>query len=503
MIIIDILEILGVIEMHIKKEEYLSLNALNVTKDNFEEHLDQVQFLLGLYKNIFNDIYNWIVVVDKEGFIVMMNKKYCDFIGIKQEDAIGRHVTEVIENTRMHIVLKTQQKEIGDIHEIKGNQMIADRIPIYKDGELMGAVGTVIFKDLVEFDVYVKNILKMEKQLEFYKKELKKALGSVYTFDNIIGESNAIKRAKEISKKVALSKSNVLILGESGTGKELFAHAIHNASPRGEYPLIKVNCGAIPSELLESELFGYEEGAFTGAKKGGKLGKFELANKSTIFLDEIGDLPLNMQVKILRVLQEREIERIGSVKSQKIDVRIIAATNRDLKEMVKKKLFREDLYYRLNVINIGVPPLRERIEDIPLLARHLMKKLSSEMERHVTEISPNALEALKNYHWPGNIRELANLIERALNMVEKEAVITLDHFPYYIRKQAKPDIGVSLDTLEMQLDGTLKEIFDEIEKKAIQKTLLKYDGNKLKTARKLGISRTNLYEKIKKYDLDM
>lgn len=468
-----------------------------------EDHLEDLTYLFNLYKNIFNNIYNWMVVVDKEGYIIMMNKRYCDFIGISQEDAIGKHVTDVIENTRMHIVLKTEQKEIGDIQEIKGNQMIADRIPIYQDGNLIGAIGTVIFKDLVEFDVYVKNILKMEKQLEFYKKELKKALGSSYTFENIVGESTTVKRAKNLAQKVALSKSNILLLGESGTGKELFAHAIHNASPRGEYPLIKVNCGAIPSELLESELFGYEQGAFTGAKKGGKPGKFELANRSTIFLDEIGDLPLNMQVKILRVIQEREIERVGSIKSQKIDVRIIAATNRDLEDMVRKKLFREDLYYRLNVISINIPPLRDRIEDIPLLTRHLMKKLANEMERHVTEISPGALEALTNYHWPGNIRELANLIERALNLVEKEAMISLDHFPYYIRKGAKSDTGVALEGLEMNLDGTLKDIFEEIEKRAIRKTLLEYEGNKFQTAKKLGISRTSLYEKIKKYDLEM
>ncbi|GAB6085574.1 sigma-54 interaction domain-containing protein [Alkaliphilus crotonatoxidans] len=485
-----------------RKQQYLDMNFLDITKIELEAHSEELALLFNLYKNIFNDIYNWMVVVDTEGYIIMINKKYCEFIGIKQEDAIGRHVTEVIENTRMHIVVKTEQKEIGDIQEIKGNQMIADRIPIYQNGKLMGAVGTVIFKDLVEFDVYVKNILKMEKQLEFYKKELKKALGSNYTFEHIVGNSVAVRRAKDLAQKVALSKSNILLLGESGTGKELFAHSIHNASPRGEYPLIKVNCGAIPSELLESELFGYEQGAFTGAKKGGKPGKFELAHRSTIFLDEIGDLPLNMQVKILRVIQEREIERIGSVKSQKVDVRIIAATNRNLEDMVKKKLFREDLYYRLNVISINIPPLRDRIEDIPLLTRHLMKKLASEMERHVTEISPAALEALTNYHWPGNIRELANLIERALNLVEKEAMINLDHFPYYIRKVAKVDTTTAVDSLEVNFDGTLKDIFEEIEKKAIQKTLMQYEGNKYQTAKKLGISRTSLYEKIKKYGLE-
>ena len=270
----------------------------------------------------------------------------------------------------MHIVARTEQKEIGDLQKIEGNLMIADRIPLYLDNKLIGAVGYVIFRDLSEMNSYIKVVQHMEKQLDFYKKELQKALGGNYTFNNIVGESAAISKAKDLARKVSSSKSNVLIIGESGTGKELFAQAIHNESERSQYPIIKINCGTIPSELFESELFGYESGAFTGAKKDGKPGKFELANKSTIFLDEIGDLPLSMQVKLLRVIQEREIERIGAVKSQKVDVRIIAATNRNLEEMIKQNTFREDLYYRLNVINIKVPSLRER-EKI-FLALHII-----------------------------------------------------------------------------------------------------------------------------------
>ncbi len=490
-----------VINCQERKQKYQHLN--NVSTLNKNENLEDIDFLMNLYKDIFNITYNWMVVVDADGYIIMINKRYCDFIGVKQQSVIGQHVTEVIENTRMHIIVKTGQKEIGDIQEIKGNQMIADRLPIYRNGKIIGAVGTVIFKNLVEFDVYVKNILKMEKQLEFYKKELKKALGGEYTFEKIIGTSEKINRAKDLAKKVATSKSNVLLLGESGTGKELFAHSIHNASARREYPLIKVNCGAIPAELIESELFGYEQGAFTGAKKGGKPGKFELANKSTIFLDEIGDLPLNMQVKILRVIQEREIERIGGVKSQKIDVRIIAATNRNLLEMIKNKTFREDLYYRLNVISINIPPLRERREDIPLITHYLMKKLSSEMDRHVSEISPTAIEVLKHYHWPGNIRELANLIERAFNLIEKEAVITLDHLPYYVKKHMKDKEKEKVEETKNNTEKTLKEIIEEVEKQSIAETLMTMDGNKYQTAKKLGISRTSLYEKIKKYNLEV
>ena len=303
--------------------------------------LDDQQQLLEMYNSIFDIIYNWIVVVDRQGVIRMINNRYCHFLGVEQQEAVGKHVTEIIENTRMHIVAQNGRREIGDIQQIKGNKMIADRIPIYQNGELIGAVGTVIFKDVVELDAYVKRVGHMEKELDFYKKELKKALGTDITFDHIIGTSQELQRAVNLAKRVASTKSNVLLLGESGTGKGLFASAIHNASPRSEYPLIKVNCAAIPSELLESELFGYESGAFTGAKKGGKPGKFELAHKSSIFLDEIGDLPLNMQAKLLKVLQEKEIERVGGIKSQKVDMRIIAATNRNLEEMVKEKTFRD------------------------------------------------------------------------------------------------------------------------------------------------------------------
>ncbi|QUH25370.1 sigma-54 interaction domain-containing protein [Serpentinicella alkaliphila] len=450
---------------------------------------------LELYKNIVSNFYYSMVVVDKEGRIIILNKAYCNFLGVNEDEVIGKHCTEVIENTRMHIVAKTGKQEIGDVQHIKGNYMIADRIPIYKDGEIIGAVGTVIFKDVLDLNTYVSRISRMEKEFDLFKKELKKALGSDYTFQSIVGESESIRKVKDLSRKVAASKSNVLLLGESGTGKELFAHAIHNASSRVDYPLIKINCAAIPPDLLESELFGYEPGAFTGAKKGGKPGKFELADKSTIFLDEIGEMPLNMQAKLLRVIQEKEVERIGGITSKKIDVRIVAATNQNLEEMVKNKKFREDLYYRLNVISIKIPPLRERKEDIPVISRQLIKKLSKEMDHYVSAISTEAMNCLKLYSWPGNVRELQNVIERAFNIMDKEAMIMLEHLPYYITKNNKADTHVK--------EMSLKEILDNVEKEEIKKCLKRTKGNKMKTAKILGISRTSLYEKIEKYDIEV
>ncbi|MBN4050892.1 MAG: sigma-54-dependent Fis family transcriptional regulator [Alkaliphilus sp.] len=464
------------------------------------ENHDKVSSLF-LYEKIFEELYNWIVVVDKEGYIVVMNKPYANFLEVDHKEVIGKHVTDVIENTRMHIVVKTGKKEIGQVQKIKNNQMIADRIPFFQDGELVGAVGTVVFKNLLEFGMYVKNINKIEGEKEFYKEELRKVQRSKFDFGKIIGNSNRIKDVIVLSKKVAVYNSNILITGESGTGKEVFARAIHNESLRASKPLIKVNCAAIPSGLLESELFGYEYGAFTGSKKGGKIGKFELADKSTIFLDEIGDLPMDMQAKILRVIQEKEIEKVGGTKSQKIDVRIIAATNRDLEERVKEKAFREDLYYRLNVINIELPTLRERKEDIPVLLRYFIKKFSKEMGCYVTDISPAALDILVKYDWPGNIRELSNVVERAMNLVDKEATIMLRHLPFYITKNAK-----YINQLELGentfLNKTLKQLYEGIEKEAIKQSLLHNDGNKYKTAKQLDISRTSLYKKMSKYIME-
>lgn len=472
------------------------------TEDKSNEIIDQQYIsskdleMFELYENILDDFYYSIVIVDKEGYILKLNRAYCNFLGVTESEAIGKHCAEVIENTRMHIIVKTGKQEIGDVQHIKGTNTIADRMPIFKNGKLIAGVGTLIFKDIVDLDTYVKRVNKMESEFDLFKKELKKALGSEYTFRMIIGESESMRQVKNLAKKVASSKSNVLLLGESGTGKELFAHAIHNESSRVDYPLIKINCAAIPPELLESELFGYEAGAFTGAKKGGKPGKFELADKSTIFLDEIGEMPLNMQAKLLRVIQEKEVERIGGITSKKIDVRIVAATNQNLEEMVKNKKFREDLYYRLNVISIRIPPLRERKEDIPIITKRLIKKLSKEMDHYVSEVSEDAMNCLKQYSWPGNVRELQNVIERAFNIMDKEAMVMVEHLPYFLTKNNNVK---KVHTKEM----TLKEILDEVEKEEIKKCLKRTKGNKMKTAKTLGISRTSLYEKIEKYGLEV
>ncbi|GAA0182486.1 sigma 54-interacting transcriptional regulator [Clostridium sediminicola] len=461
----------------------------NVTENNDEKDKTDVDIL----HTMMDTINEWIVVIDENGLITKMSMAYKEFLN--KYDVEGKHVADIIDNTRLHKVLETGEKEVGEIQEIKGNKMVAMRIPVIKNGKVVAVVGKAMFKDLSNFYSISKKLNKMEREIEYYRNELSMERKSKYSLDDIIGSSYKIMQVKKMAGKVARTDSNVLIFGESGTGKELFAHAIHSASKRVTAPFVKVNCAAIPPQLLESELFGYEEGAFTGAKKGGKKGKFELANKGTILLDEIGDMPMDMQVKLLRVIQEREIERVGGNILKNIDVRIIASTNKNLEESIKNGEFREDLYYRLNVMKLTIPPLRERREDIGDLAKFLLKKLASKLGIYVEGISKEAEEKLKNYNWPGNIRELENVIERALNLQETELVVTKHQLPERIVNNRKKYYE--------KVNKNLKVIIETIEKEIIQESLKANKGNKNKTAIDLGISRGGLYKKIIRYDLDM
>jgi nitrogen regulation protein NR(I) len=316
----------------------------------------------------------------------------------------------------------------------------------------------------------------------------------------LIGKSNLMQQIYKTIGKVADSHANVLILGENGTGKELVARSIHNNSSRNNGPFVTINCGAIPSELIESELFGHEKGSFTGAIAQ-KPGKFEMANGGTLFLDEIGELPLNMQVKLLRVLQEREIERVGGKNPIKIDTRILAATNRDLETMVEEGKFRKDLFYRLNVVSINLPPLRERSEDIPLLVEHFLNKYCSLENKGINSINGDAMARLMNYFWPGNIRELENTIERAV-LLTPGNIILPDHLPEYLRYETttKQDREKSHDFKTMP--DIVDRAVEQIEKDLIIKTLVENNGNRTKAADVLGVSRRTLLLKLKKYDIE-
>ncbi|HHV78066.1 MAG TPA: sigma 54-interacting transcriptional regulator [Firmicutes bacterium] len=452
---------------------------------------ERVDFLTA----VLDSLNEGIVVVDSQGIVTFINKVYRDFLKGDLEDFVGKPVTEVLENTRLPIVCQTGEPELSVVQKVRGRNILGHRLPIRKNGKVIGAVGELVFQRSEEIKALVNQVNALEGRVHYYERQLHDVFRSRFTFADIYGHSDAITQVKRLALKAARGDSTVLIMGESGVGKEVFAHAIHSMSPRAGKPFIKVNCAAIPEQLLESEMFGYEEGGFTGAKKGGKPGKFELANHGTIFLDEIGDMSLGMQAKLLRVLQEREMERVGGVKPIQLDIRVIAATNKDLESMVKAKLFRQDLWYRLNVFPIVIPPLRDRREDIPEIAESLLKELCDELRLPLCSLSKGALDVLMSYSWPGNIRELRNALERAVNICEGKE-IRAEHFTTAIRNSVKV---AAQDSCQFH---TLKKSIGETEAELI-KTALEASGyNKTKAAKALGIHRCTLYAKIKKYSLE-
>ena len=421
-----------------------------------------------------------VVSLDVNANIEKYNLKFKEVFDIKS-DIIGNFIGDVLKFIKLNnfnsinndktynFIYRGDSKEFTGIYNIK---------PIILNDELKGYV--LDFIDKVDA---IKNYNKMSNDHRIF-------------LDNIIGNSYAINKAKEEALMASKTSSTVLITGESGTGKELFARAIHNHSHRSGNPFIAINCVAIPDNLLESELFGYEEGAFTGAKKGGSLGKFELADKGTIFLDEIGDMSLHLQAKLLRVLQEKEVDKIGAKHNVTIDVRIIAATNKNLEDMVKKGTFREDLYYRLNVIPVVLPTLRQRKNDIHLLIEYMIREYSNKLSKNVEGIDIQAMEYLCEYSWPGNIRELQNVIEYSVNRCEG-STINLDNIPNRI-KHSHSNNELNINTTEQIVT------LDELEKNEIIKALEKYKNYKKDkdlAAKALGISRATLYRKIDKYKI--
>jgi PAS domain S-box-containing protein len=474
-------ETIGALEIFNRVEQ----NNLLVNSKNKDTNYQNI------LSTVFNTVNECIVVVDEKGIITMMSKEYQELVDCDHPE--GKHVTEVIENTKLHIVARTGEKEYGEIQEVNGHKTISMRIPIECDGKIVGAIGKVLFKDLSNFKILSNKLMNYEKDAENHKNELSIEGKAIYTFDNIIGGSDKSLKVMNLAKRVAKIDSNVLITGESGTGKELFAHSIHNASKRCLKPFVKINCGAIPAELFESEMFGYEEGAFTGAKRSGKKGKFEYADGGTILLDEIGDMPMNMQVKLLRVIQEKELVRVGGNSVIKVDIRIISSTNKSLKQLIKDGKFREDLYYRLDVMHLKLPSLRERLEDIEELANELRKKICKKYNVYAEGISSEAIDCLKSYSWPGNIRELENVIERAINLLDDDVYIMPKHLP---EKMINGKIKKYI--LE---NNSLKDVVETVEKDLIMECIKKTGGNKKETAKILGLSRAGLYKKLNRYYL--
>jgi PAS domain S-box-containing protein len=438
-----------------------------------------------------DNAYEGLIITDVDGIILKVNKAYADFLGVDMDGVVGKDVTGVVENTRMHIVARTGVAEIAQIQKIRGHEMVCSRIPIIEEGRVVAVVGKVMFQDVDDLFAMIDRFKRLKNELEFYKKELNRRLGARYSFDNIVGASRELEKVKELGHKVAHSDSTVLLEGESGTGKEMFAHAIHIESNRSLGPFIKVNCAAIPENLFESELFGYKEGAFTGAYKKGKKGKFALANDGTIFLDEVSELPLSMQVKLLRVLQEREIEPVGAEQAEAVNVRIVAASNKHLEPLVEQGLFRNDLYYRLNVVKLSIPPLRHRASDIPLLTAKILKQLEKETGIPVEGVDAETVAVFTAYSWPGNVRELRNVLEQTL-YVKSGTVVTKKDIPRSVVTGAE-----GRETTDRQ--HTLKIQLSQVEESLIRRALQEEKGDKLSAATRLGISKSSLYAKIEQY----
>ena len=454
---------------------------------------------VDMYQRIFDSMHSGAVVTDSEGYITHFNRAYGEFLNVKPEEQIGRHCTDVIENTRMHIVAKTQKPEIARSQRIRGENMIVQRIPIKKDGRVIGVFGLVMFRSAKEVQQLARKLDQLESKVKIYEEELMNLRSTRYTFDSIVAESTVMNHLKVEALKAASQSYPVLITGDSGTGKELFAQAIHNASPRRASPFIRVNCSAIPKDLMESELFGYEKGAFTGAKVQGKPGKFELAHRGSIFLDEMSELPLEVQPKLLRVLEEKEFERIGGNTILQSDFRVIAATNQNLQQMVEDGKFRMDLFYRLSVIPIHIPPLAERREDIIPLSEYLLTGLVEDAGLYTVSLADEAKEILYGHDWPGNVRELKNVLERALSLLDGD-VITRDDLPFYLRDRVPSHRRDTINGEKARSE--LKKMREKRESEMIRNALRSARYNKARAARLLGIHRTLLYKKMKKYGLD-
>ncbi len=433
-----------------------------------------------------------ISVADQQGNNIIVNPAYTRITGLPPEAVIGKPATvDIAEGESMHMKVLETGRPVKNVNMKVGpakKEVIVNVAPVLIDGDIRGSVGVI--RDISE-------VIALTEELAHAKKLIRQ-LKARYTWDDIIGKSPALELAKEQAKRAAETPATVLLRGESGTGKELFAHAIHNASSRKKGQFVRINCAALSENLLESELFGYEEGAFTGAVKGGRRGLFEEASRGTIFLDEIGEVSLALQKKLLRVLQEKEVTRVGSTVPLPVDLRVIAATNANLELKVKDGSFREDLYYRLNVLPIQIPPLRSIKTDIPLLAGHIIIKLNQSYGREVLKIADEAMDVLLQYDWPGNVRELENVIGRAMiNMRLGEKVIEIEHLPLLGCEK----INQAFFTAEQGSQVTLDQVVSAAERSAIVRALSETGGNRQKAAVLLDTALRNLYYKIKKYGI--
>ncbi|MBP1765766.1 MAG: sensor protein [Firmicutes bacterium] len=466
-----------------KDSVYKAIKEAELVADVRRREHEQAEIL----RTIVNSSTDGIVAIDKEKRITFFNPAASDIFGVNRVNAIGRFVKDVIPNTRLPEVVADGSSGSAEIQHVGHKVIATKRIPIKIKDKVVGAIAN--FQDVTQLQQFEQTI-----RQKLHESGLVAKVG----FDQIVGNSAALKTVKQQAKRYAASGSTVLIMGESGTGKEMFAQSIHKLSSRSQNPFVAINCAALPETLLESELMGYEEGAFTGAKKGGKQGLFELAHRGTIFLDEIGELTLPLQAGLLRVLQEKEVLRLGGHKMIPVDVRVVAATNQNLAELVSQKKFRADLYYRLNILQLQLPPLRERSGDIPLLAEHFLSRFNSKNSTG-KKLSVRALKFMESLPWLGNVRELANVLERASVLTDNEE-IDVDIMQEICRNDLSSikfeENNPVVNRVNMIEYGNL----GKMERETIEQILQEEQFNIMRTAKRLGISRTTLWRRMQKWN---
>lgn len=438
-----------------------------------------------------NTPFEGILAVDTHGIIRFVNDFFVDLIQQERSQLLGAPISKVLPDCRLGDTLARGYSEWGDLLTIQGKEVYTCRFPLTENGILVGAMRKTVFPDMMVGRSIAEHMIFLGRDVHPIP-----PARTLFTCMSIVGETESMLYVKKLARRASRTSSTLLITGESGTGKEIIAQAVHTRSVRRDAPFISVNCGAIPRDLIESELFGYESGAFTGAKRGGSPGKFELANGGTILLDEIGDMPLDMQVKLLRVLQEKEVWRVGGAAPVKLDVRVMASTNRDLLQMVREGAFRQDLYYRLNILSIHMPPLRERLDDLPDLIQSLLCRINQRIGSHASGITPESMKIARRYSWPGNVWELENVLEQAVNW-SNDSVIDFCRIPNHFWEESpyNSEIKRSSEPVILQQELGRKE------RELLECTLQEAGGNRSEAARILGISRPALYRRLEKYKM--
>ncbi len=454
------------------------------------DFIGSVDFAYDIIEHMVTDPFDAMTVVDSRAQLVYISPIHESFFGLKRGEGNGQPVGRVIENTRLDRVVKLGKPEVGELQRMRGFERVVSRVPIRRDGEVVGAIGRVMFKGPQQVEAMSRRIKTLESEVEFYRSKAAALQKRTYGLDDLIGESAAMRRLRGEIVKVAPIEIPILIQGESGTGKELVAQSLHRLSPRREEALVMINAAALPATLVEAELFGYEPGAFTGADRKGRKGKFEQAAGGTIFLDEIGEMPLDMQAKLLRVLQDRIVERVGGGRAREVDFRLVSATNRDLEALVAAGAFRLDLYYRISPIVIRVPPLRERREDIEALVAHFLKDVAERHGRPEPEVTESAVSYWMDQSWPGNARQLRHEVERAFVFAENGR-ITADALG---RGRTFPSDASPPRRTVPSPGATMRDATARTEAELVQETMVRLKGNKKRVAEELGISRSYLYK---------